>query len=100
MTRCYPCSSPLFVLPQSDGYHPASASIAHSRSLAFIRSHLGGPIFDIEAIWEEHTYLEFEVRSVAKTMGTMVVCRSRMTLIRNIHEQPLRLNLMLTTSPL
>ncbi|KAF7330791.1 hypothetical protein MVEN_02418300 [Mycena venus] len=24
------------------------------------------------AIWEEHTYFEFEVRSVAKTMGTMV----------------------------
>ena len=30
-------------------------------------------VFDLEAIWEEHTYFEFEVRSVAKTMGTMVV---------------------------
>jgi len=33
---------------------------------------LEGLFFDLEAIWDEHTYFEFEVRSVAKTMGTMV----------------------------
>jgi carboxymethylenebutenolidase len=70
----YACSSPFFVFPQSAGYHSGSASIAHSRSLAFLRTHLGGPHFDLEAIWDEHTYFEFEVRSVAKTMSTMVVC--------------------------
>lgn len=69
----YPVHSPYFVLPQSDDFDPGSASLAHSRTLVLLRKVLGGPIFDIEAVWEEHTYFEFEVRSVAKTMGTMVV---------------------------
>lgn len=69
----YPISSPHFVLPQTNHYDPANASIAHSRTLVFLRKSLGGPFFDLEAIWDEHTYFEFEVRSVAKTMGTMVV---------------------------
>jgi len=68
----YACPSASFVLPQSSGYHPPSAAIAHTRSLVFLRKHIGGPIFDIEAIWEEHTHYEFNIRSVAKTMGTMV----------------------------
>ncbi|TFK43298.1 NTF2-like protein [Crucibulum laeve] len=71
-THIYPASSPYFVLPQVTEYDPGSAALAHSRTLAFLRKCLGGPFFDIEAIWEEHTYFEFEVRSVAKTMGTMV----------------------------
>ena len=33
---------------------------------------LGGPYFDLEAIWDEHTKYEFEDRSVDKTMATMV----------------------------
>ncbi|KAF8192418.1 hypothetical protein BJ912DRAFT_1021735 [Pholiota molesta] len=53
-------------------YAPGSAAIAHSRTLVFLRKWLGGPFFDLEAIWDEHTYYEFEARSVAKTMGTMV----------------------------
>jgi carboxymethylenebutenolidase len=69
----YPTSSPYFVLPQTTHYDPASANLAHSRTLVFLRKGLGGPFFDLEAIWDEHTYFEFEVRSVAKTMGTMVV---------------------------
>ena len=69
----YQTSSTYFVLPHTAQYDPASASLAHSRTLVFLRKHLGGPFFDIEAIWDEHTYFEFEVRSVAKTMGTMVV---------------------------
>ncbi|KAG7096653.1 hypothetical protein E1B28_004068 [Marasmius oreades] len=68
----YATDSPLFVLPQSADYNPGFASLAHSRTLVFVRKTLGAPIFDIEAIWDEHTYFEFEVRSVAKTMGTMV----------------------------
>ncbi|KAF9076575.1 hypothetical protein BDP27DRAFT_1313561 [Rhodocollybia butyracea] len=64
--------SPYFLLPQSANYASGEATLAHSRVLVFLREILGGPVFDIEAIWEEHTYFEFEVRSVAKTMGTMV----------------------------
>jgi carboxymethylenebutenolidase len=33
---------------------------------------LGGPFFDLEAVWEEHTKFEFGERDVAKTMATMV----------------------------
>jgi carboxymethylenebutenolidase len=69
----YKTSSTYFVLPHAAQYDPAHASLAHSKTLVFLRKNLGGPFFDIEAIWEEHTYFEFEVRSVAKTMGTMVV---------------------------
>ncbi|KAF8639983.1 hypothetical protein AX17_001229 [Amanita inopinata Kibby_2008] len=68
----YTSPSPYFVLPHTTGYDSGSASVAHSRTLAFLRKHVGGPLFDLEAIWDEHTYFEFEVRSVAKTMGTMV----------------------------
>ncbi|KAK1227944.1 hypothetical protein PQX77_009046 [Marasmius sp. AFHP31] len=68
----YATPSPYFVLPHSADYNPGFASLAHSRTLVFLRTILGAPIFDIEAIWDEHTYFEFEVRSVAKTMGTMV----------------------------
>ena len=76
----YPTSSTYFVLPHTAQYDPASASLAHSRTLAFLRKNLGGPFFDLEAIWDEHTYFEFEVRSVAKTMGTMVVSCFLLTL--------------------
>ncbi|KAJ7229019.1 NTF2-like protein [Mycena pura] len=61
-----------FVFPQTVDFHTGTASIAHTKAAVHIRKCLGGPFFDLEAIWEEHTYFEFEVRSVAKTMGTMV----------------------------
>ncbi|KAK0207866.1 hypothetical protein DFS33DRAFT_1467845 [Desarmillaria ectypa] len=68
----YTTLSPYFVLPQAEDYKPTFASIAHTRNVVFLRRHIGGPHFDIEAIWDEHTYFEFEVRSVSQTMGTMV----------------------------
>lgn len=68
----YKTPSPYFILPQAEDYKPTFASIAHTRNLVFLRKHIGAPHFDIEAIWDEHTYFEFEVRSVAQTMGTMV----------------------------
>jgi carboxymethylenebutenolidase len=46
--------------------------VSHTRSLSFLKAQLGGPIFDLEAIWDEHTEYEFATRSVAQTMGTMV----------------------------
>ena len=69
----YTTADPLFVLPQGPHYHAGSAAVSHTRSLIFLRKHVGGPHFDIEAIWDEHMYFEFELRSLAKTMGTMVV---------------------------
>jgi carboxymethylenebutenolidase len=33
---------------------------------------MNGPYFDLEQIWDEHTYFEFENRSVEWTMSTMV----------------------------
>ncbi|KAJ7638438.1 NTF2-like protein [Roridomyces roridus] len=64
--------SPFFVLPQTVEFHNSAASTAHSRAAVHFRKYLHGPYFDIEAVWEEHTYFEFEVRSLAKTLGTMV----------------------------
>ena len=66
----------VFVLPQADAYDAGNAALAHTRTLVFLRKHLGGPFFDLEAIWDEHTFFEFQERSVAKTMGTMVVSSS------------------------
>lgn len=74
--HAYLAASPHFVLPDSSYYDPASAALAHTRSLVFLRKHIGGPYFDLEAIWDEHTRFEFEDRSLAKTMGTMVVSPS------------------------
>ncbi|PGG97073.1 hypothetical protein AJ79_09346 [Helicocarpus griseus UAMH5409] len=61
-----------FVIPQHAEFIPSAAAVAHTRTLSFLKSKVGGPIFDLEAIWDEHTYFEFGDRSVAKTMGTMV----------------------------
>jgi carboxymethylenebutenolidase len=61
-----------FAIPDSETFHYSSESISHSRNLTFLKKHIGGPYFDLEAIWEEHTRYEFAERSVEKTMGTMV----------------------------
>ena len=63
------------MLPSSPTFHYGSAGVSHTRSLSFLRAHLGGPVFDLEAIWDEHTAFEFATRSVAQTMGTsMLLC--------------------------
>lgn len=53
-------------------YHYASDAVAHTRNLQFLKPKMGGPYFDLEAIWDEHTYYEFADRSVEHTMSTMV----------------------------
>ncbi|CAE6533231.1 unnamed protein product [Rhizoctonia solani] len=68
----YPLSESNFVHPSSANYNHTQAAISHTRTLTFLRAHIGGPIFDIEAIWEAHTRFEFEGRDVGATMGTMV----------------------------
>jgi carboxymethylenebutenolidase len=50
----------------------AADSVAHTRNLQFLKSKMNGPYFDLEEIWEEHTYYEFADRSVEHTMSTMV----------------------------
>lgn len=62
-----------FVHPASPNYNHTYAALAHTRTLTFLRTHMGGPTFDIETIWEAHTRLEFEGRNVEGTMATMVV---------------------------
>ena len=61
-----------WVLPADPDYHSSSASIAHTRSVAFLKPLLNGPYFDLEAIWEEHCLYEFVERDVVRTMATMV----------------------------
>ncbi|KAI1821629.1 hypothetical protein F4861DRAFT_451251 [Xylaria intraflava] len=64
--------SPDYIHPAAQSYNNAAASLSHTRSLTFLKHHLGGPHFDLEAVWEEHAALEFATRSVELTMGTMV----------------------------
>ena len=61
-----------FILPSHEHYQAGPAGVAHTRSLGFLKKHLGGPNFDLEAIWDEHTLFEFGERNVEKTMSTMV----------------------------
>lgn len=61
-----------FADPFSGDFQPSSESISHTRNLEFLKKHIGGPYFDLEAIWDEHTKFEFGERSVEKTMATMV----------------------------
>lgn len=68
----YPTVNGLFVLPSSKSYNSSAAAVSHTRSLTFLKPLLGGPYFDLEAIWEEHTRYEFEDRAVECTMATMV----------------------------
>lgn len=68
----YPEVATDFIMPHSPGFAYSPAAVSHTRSLTFIKKHIGGPIFDLEKIWDEHTYWEFENRSVEKTMATMV----------------------------
>jgi carboxymethylenebutenolidase len=65
-------ASPGFIIPGHAEFKISTAGVAHTRSLGFLKKHLGGPYFDLEAIWDEHTYYEFGDRSVDKTMATMV----------------------------
>jgi carboxymethylenebutenolidase len=65
-------SSPNFVLPSHEHYHATMASVAHTRTVGFLKKYMHAPFFDLEAIWDEHTKFEFGERDVHKTMSTMV----------------------------
>lgn len=61
-----------FSTPFQTSFHYNTESISHSRNLTLLKEKMGGPYFDLETIWEEHTYYEFADRSMEHTMSTMV----------------------------
>ncbi|OTB17193.1 hypothetical protein K445DRAFT_316686 [Daldinia sp. EC12] len=71
-TYYYDDAKSFFPIPAHENYHATSASVAHTRSLAFLKPFVGAPYFNLEKVWEEHTYWEFQARSVEETMATMV----------------------------
>ncbi len=68
----YQDSGPFLTIPAHDNFRSAPAAVSHTRCLTFMKPLTGGPYFDLEAIWEEHTKFEFGERAVEKTMATMV----------------------------
>jgi carboxymethylenebutenolidase len=73
ITHVYSGTDHHFYDPGLQSFKPSATAIAHTRTTSFLKKHLGGPHFDLERIWDEHCVYEFQERSVAKTMGTMVV---------------------------
>lgn len=72
-TYIYPSSeSYLFATPFQEQFNYSNEAVSHTRSLTFLKPLMDGPYFDLESIWDEHTYYEFGDRSVPKTMATMV----------------------------
>ena len=61
-----------FAVPFVDCFQYATEGVSHTRNLTFLKGVMQCPIFDLDLIWEEHTYFEFENRSVDHTMATMV----------------------------
>jgi carboxymethylenebutenolidase len=64
--------SHLFASPFQDQFNYWAESVSHTRNLSFLKPLMNGPYFDLETIWDEHTYYEFTDRSVEHTMSTMV----------------------------
>jgi carboxymethylenebutenolidase len=54
-----------------DTYDKSAAGMAHSRTIALLRSVMG-PVYDLENLWDMHCYHEFLQRDVDATMSTMV----------------------------
>lgn len=65
-------TSSRFATPFQDSFHYNTEAISHTRNLTLFKKQMDGPYFDLETIWEEHTYYEFADRSVGHTMSTMV----------------------------
>lgn len=65
-------TSSKFATPFQDSFHYNTEAISHTRNLTLFKKEMDGPWFDLETIWDEHTYYEFADRSVEHTMSTMV----------------------------
>ncbi|KAJ4395877.1 hypothetical protein N0V93_000091 [Gnomoniopsis smithogilvyi] len=61
-----------FATPFQDSFHYNTENVSHTRNLTLLKEKMAGPYFDLEAIWDEHTYYEFADRSMEHTMSTMV----------------------------
>ncbi|KAF4974590.1 hypothetical protein FZEAL_8517 [Fusarium zealandicum] len=69
----YPkAQSHAFATPLHGHFNYNQESVSHTRNLQFLKPRMNGPYFELEKIWEEHTYYEFADRSVEHTMSTMV----------------------------
>nr|CEG05132.1 unnamed protein product [Fusarium clavum] len=69
----YPkAQSHAFATPFHQHFDYNMESVSHTRNLQYLKPKVGGPYFDLEYIWEEHTHYEFADRSVEHTMSTMV----------------------------
>jgi carboxymethylenebutenolidase len=67
----YPGCDHAFAAVERASFDKPAALMAHSRSIALFRKVLG-PHYDLSALWDRHTELEFATRSAEQTMGTMV----------------------------
>ncbi|KAK3322002.1 hypothetical protein B0H66DRAFT_553085 [Apodospora peruviana] len=72
-TYYYPSvASYLFATPFQPHFNYSTEALSHTRNLTFLKKLMDGPWFDLEHIWEEHCFYEFDDRSVEHTMSTMV----------------------------
>ncbi|MGK9235912.1 dienelactone hydrolase family protein [Inquilinus limosus] len=67
----YPGADHGFNVPERAAHDKPASLMAHSRSLALFRRVMG-PHYDLSALWERHTELEFATRDARATMATMV----------------------------
>ncbi|KAI0814918.1 hypothetical protein BC629DRAFT_1588602 [Irpex lacteus] len=71
----YAVKAPALITAQEnsevDIYVRSAVGLSYSRTLDLLRRQLG-PRFDLEKLWEKHTYYEFVERDALKTMSTMV----------------------------
>ena len=67
----YPGADHGFNCPERPAFDKAASLMAHSRSLRTFRTAMG-PHYDLSALWERHTWLEFGARDAEATMRTMV----------------------------
>jgi carboxymethylenebutenolidase len=57
--------------PDRDTFHRSSASLAHSRTISFLRRAIG-PRYDLDGLWEKHLEGEFVTCDPDATIRTMV----------------------------
>ncbi|OHF03078.1 carboxymethylenebutenolidase [Colletotrichum orchidophilum] len=61
-----------FAIPFQPHFDYNMEMLSYTRNLTLLKGEMKTPIFDLEAIWDEHTWYEFADRSVEHTMSTMV----------------------------
>ncbi len=67
----YPGADHGFYNSDRDGFDKHAATMAHTRTLAALRSAIG-PAYDLGDLWDKHCEYEFVSRDVDRTMATMV----------------------------